>query len=63
MPFSAKLYAMFALCNHLCRLDKEIKDDFSEADVKAICTEAGLLSLRESRMELAMLWMFQISIL
>lgn len=58
MPFSAKLYAMFAPCNHLCRLDKEMKDDFSGAGVKSICTEAGLLSLRESCMELAVLWMF-----
>lgn len=58
MPFSAKLYAMFALCNHLFRLDKEMKDGFSGADVKAICIEVGLLSLRESRMELVVLWMF-----
>lgn len=58
MSFSAKLYAMFALCNHLCRLDKEMKDDFYRADVKAICTKAGLLSLRESRMKLVVLWMF-----
>ncbi len=27
------------------------KDDLSGADVKAICTEAGLLALRERRMK------------
>ncbi|CAG8702456.1 5204_t:CDS:2 [Cetraspora pellucida] len=27
------------------------KDDFSGADIKAICTEAGLLALRERRMK------------
>jgi len=39
-------------------LDKEVnfhelihaKDDISGADIKAICTEAGLLALRERRM-------------
>ena len=27
------------------------KDDLSGADIKAICTEAGLLALRERRMK------------
>ena len=27
------------------------KDEFSGADIKAICTEAGLLALRERRMK------------
>lgn len=27
------------------------KDDLSGADIKAICTEAGLLALRERRMQ------------
>ncbi|KAL4654588.1 hypothetical protein ACB092_01G390600 [Castanea dentata] len=27
------------------------KDEFSGADIKAICTEAGLLALREHRMK------------
>ena len=27
-----------------------LKDDLSGADIKAICTEAGLLALRERRM-------------
>ena len=31
------------------------KDEFSGADIKAICTEAGLLALRERRMKVRML--------
>lgn len=31
------------------------KDEFSGADIKAICTEAGLLALRERRMKVVML--------
>jgi 26S proteasome regulatory subunit T2 len=30
------------------------KDDLSGADIKAICTEAGLLALRERRMKVCM---------
>lgn len=30
------------------------KDDLSGADIKAICTEAGLLALRERRMRVSM---------
>lgn len=30
------------------------KDDLSGADIKAICTEAGLLALRERRMKVQM---------
>lgn len=30
------------------------KDDLSGADIKAICTEAGLLALRERRMRVQM---------
>ena len=30
------------------------KDDFSGADIKAMCTEAGLLALRERRMKVTM---------
>lgn len=30
------------------------KDDLSGADIKAICTEAGLLALRERRMQVQM---------
>ena len=30
------------------------KDDLSGADVKAVCTEAGLLALRERRMKVTM---------
>lgn len=29
------------------------KDEFSGADIKAICTEAGLLALRERRMKVS----------
>ncbi len=29
------------------------KDDLSGADIKAICTEAGLLALRERRMKVS----------
>ena len=29
----------------------QAKDDLSGADIKAICTEAGLLALRERRMK------------
>ena len=29
------------------------KDEFSGADIKAICTESGLLALRERRMKVA----------
>lgn len=31
------------------------KDEFSGADIKAICTEAGLLALRERRMKVTLL--------
>ena len=31
------------------------KDDLSGADIKAICTEAGLLALRERRMKVSYL--------
>lgn len=31
------------------------KDEFSGADIKAICTEAGLLALRERRMKVSLL--------
>jgi 26S proteasome regulatory subunit T2 len=31
------------------------KDEFSGADIKAICTEAGLLALRERRMKVLFL--------
>jgi SpoVK/Ycf46/Vps4 family AAA+-type ATPase len=34
------------------------KDEFSGADIKAICTEAGLLALRERRMKVRNLFMF-----
>lgn len=30
------------------------KDDLSGADIKAICTEAGLMALRERRMQVQM---------
>ena len=30
------------------------KDEFSGADIKAICTEAGLLALRERRMKVTL---------
>lgn len=30
------------------------KDDLSGADIKAVCTEAGLLALRERRMQVTM---------
>lgn len=30
------------------------KDDLSGADIKALCTEAGLLALRERRMKINM---------
>lgn len=30
------------------------KDDLSGADIKAVCTEAGLLALRERRMRVTM---------
>ena len=32
------------------------KDDLSGADIKAICTEAGLLALRERRMKVLRLF-------
>jgi SpoVK/Ycf46/Vps4 family AAA+-type ATPase len=32
------------------------KDEFSGADIKAICTEAGLLALRERRMKVSFLF-------
>lgn len=32
------------------------KDEFSGADIKAICTEAGLLALRERRMKVILLY-------
>ena len=31
------------------------KDEFSGADIKAICTEAGLLALRERRMKVRLI--------
>jgi len=34
------------------------KDEFSGADIKAICTEAGLLALRERRMKVKNLFTF-----
>jgi hypothetical protein len=34
------------------------KDEFSGADIKAICTEAGLLALRERRMKVNFLFVF-----
>lgn len=34
------------------------KDEFSGADIKAICTEAGLLALRERRMKVTNLLYF-----
>lgn len=34
------------------------KDEFSGADIKAICTEAGLLALRERRMKVSCLFVF-----
>ena len=30
------------------------KDDLSGADIKAMCTEAGLIALRERRMKISM---------
>lgn len=32
------------------------KDEFSGADIKAICTEAGLLALRERRMKVRLVF-------
>ena len=34
----------------------QLKDDLSGADIKAICTEAGLLALRERRMKVEILF-------
>lgn len=34
------------------------KDEFSGADIKAICTEAGLLALRERRMKVSFSFVF-----
>lgn len=34
------------------------KDEFSGADIKAICTEAGLLALRERRMKVSLNTLF-----
>lgn len=34
------------------------KDEFSGADIKAICTEAGLLALRERRMKVRLALLF-----
>lgn len=34
------------------------KDEFSGADIKAICTEAGLLALRERRMKVRLVLVF-----
>lgn len=34
------------------------KDEFSGADIKAICTEAGLLALRERRMKVRLVFVF-----
>ncbi len=36
------------------------KDEFSGADIKAICTEAGLLALRERRMKVSFLFAYDI---
>lgn len=36
----------------------EAKDDLSGADIKAMCTEAGLLALRERRMRVTMVKFF-----
>ena len=36
------------------------KDEFSGADIKAICTEAGLLALRERRMKVRLAFLFSI---
>ena len=36
----------------------EAKDDLSGADIKAMCTEAGLLALRERRMRVTMVGSF-----
>jgi SpoVK/Ycf46/Vps4 family AAA+-type ATPase len=35
------------------------KDEFSGADIKAICTEAGLLALRERRMKVRLNVLFR----
>lgn len=37
------------------------KDEFSGADIKAICTEAGLLALRERRMKVTNTFLCQIA--
>jgi 26S proteasome regulatory subunit T2 len=36
----------------------EAKDELSGADIKAMCTEAGLLALRERRMRVTMVQNF-----
>lgn len=36
------------------------KDEFSGADIKAICTEAGLLALRERRMKVSLILLIPI---
>lgn len=36
------------------------KDEFSGADIKAICTEAGLLALRERRMKVRLALLFSL---
>jgi len=35
------------------------KDEFSGADIKAICTEAGLLALRERRMKVRLMFVIR----
>ena len=45
---------IFTFIFHLPRLFQEMimqKDDLSGADIKAVCTEAGLMALRERRMK------------
>jgi ATP-dependent 26S proteasome regulatory subunit len=39
------------------------KDEFSGADIKAICTEAGLLALRERRMKVSFLFAYDICLI
>jgi len=36
------------------------KDEFSGADIKAICTEAGLLALQECHMKVSFLFAYDI---
>ena len=37
------------------------KDEFSGADIKAICTEAGLLALRERRMKVTQYFLLSLN--